>query len=51
MDSQQAWTFAGTVKENVLFGSIYDEEKYRRVLHVCALEKDLQLFPYGLKKL
>ena len=49
--SQQAWSFAGTVRENVLFGSIYDEEKYKKVLHVCALEKDIQLFPYGIQQL
>ncbi|XP_054157544.1 ATP-binding cassette sub-family C member 4-like [Oppia nitens] len=45
--SQQPWSFAGTVRDNVLFGSAYDETKYRNVLHVCALEKDLQLFPNG----
>ena len=47
--SQQSWTFAGTVRENVLFGSPFNEERYRRVLHVCALEKDLELFPFGDK--
>lgn len=46
-NSQQPWNFAGTVRENVLFGSPYDENKYKKVLHVCALEKDLQLFPFG----
>ncbi|XP_054168884.1 ATP-binding cassette sub-family C member 4-like [Oppia nitens] len=45
--SQQAWSFAGTVRENVLFGSEFNDEKYKKVLHVCALEKDLQLFPNG----
>jgi ABC-type transport system involved in cytochrome bd biosynthesis fused ATPase/permease subunit len=47
-NSQEPWTFAGSVRENVLFGSPFDEEKYKKVLHVCALEKDLQLFPYGI---
>nr|XP_027201120.1 multidrug resistance-associated protein 4-like [Dermatophagoides pteronyssinus] len=45
--SQQPWNFAGTVRENVLFGNSYDEAKYRKVLHVCALEKDLELFEFG----
>lgn len=49
INSQQAWSFAGTVRENVLFGSSYDEAKYQKVLHVCALEKDLELFPFGDK--
>jgi ABC-type transport system involved in cytochrome bd biosynthesis fused ATPase/permease subunit len=47
-NSQEPWTFAGSVRENVLFGSPFDEEKYKKVLHVCALEKDLQLFPHGI---
>ncbi|KAJ6222676.1 hypothetical protein RDWZM_001221 [Blomia tropicalis] len=47
--SQQAWTFAGTVRENVIFGSPFEEKKYQKVLHVCALEKDLELFPFGDK--
>ncbi|CAG2112394.1 unnamed protein product, partial [Medioppia subpectinata] len=42
-----SWSFSGTVRENVLFGGVYNEEKYRKVLHVCALQKDLQLFPNG----
>lgn len=46
--SQEPWVFAGTIKENVLFGSLYNEEKYRKVLHVCALEKDMNLFPFGM---
>lgn len=45
--SQEAWTFAGTVKENILFNSIYDPEKYREVVRVCALERDMTLFPQG----
>jgi ABC-type multidrug transport system fused ATPase/permease subunit len=47
-NSQEPWTFAGSVRENVLFGSPFDEEKYKKVLHVCALEKDLELFPHGI---
>ena len=44
---QEAWTFAGTVKENILFGSDYDESKYKEVVRVCALERDMVLFPQG----
>ena len=43
--SQEAWTFGGTVRENILFNSIYDPEKYREVVRVCGLERDLTLLP------
>lgn len=45
--SQEAWVFGGSVKQNILFGDTYDEEKYNKVLHVSALEKDINIFPYG----
>ncbi|XP_067145213.1 ATP-binding cassette sub-family C member 4-like [Centruroides vittatus] len=45
--SQEAWVFNATVKENILFGEEYQEDKYRKILHVTALEKDIRLFPKG----
>lgn len=36
-----------TVKANVLFGEKYDEERYHKTLHACALESDLDGFPDG----
>lgn len=45
--SQEPWIFAGTVKENILFGSEYDERRYRQILKVCSLERDLTLWPNG----
>lgn len=45
--SQEPWIFAGTVRENVLFGKTYDEARYKRVLSVCSLDKDIKLFPQG----
>lgn len=43
--SQEPWLFSGTVKENILFGSEFDEKKYREILKVCSLERDLTLWP------
>ncbi|XP_023214157.1 multidrug resistance-associated protein 4-like, partial [Centruroides sculpturatus] len=43
--SQEAWVFNETIKENILFGEEYQEDKYRRVLHITALEKDIRLLP------
>jgi hypothetical protein len=37
----------GTVKDNILFGSNYDEIRYRRVLYQCALIPDLKLWEAG----
>lgn len=45
--AQEPWIFAGTVRENVLFGKPYNEDRYQQVLRVCSLDKDIELFPYG----
>ena len=45
--SQESWIFGGTIRENILFDSDYDEEKYNEVIKVCALERDLKLFADG----
>ncbi|CAH3114175.1 unnamed protein product [Pocillopora meandrina] len=45
--SQQAWIFNATVKENILFGKDFDEDRYQQVIECCALKKDLELFPKG----
>jgi ABC-type bacteriocin/lantibiotic exporter with double-glycine peptidase domain len=35
------------VKENILFSSPYDKEKYEAAIHISALEEDLKIFPAG----
>ncbi|XP_046668372.1 probable multidrug resistance-associated protein lethal(2)03659 isoform X3 [Homalodisca vitripennis] len=43
--SQEPWLFAGSVRQNILFGSEYDKQHYRRVVEACALWQDFkQLF-------
>ena len=37
--AQEAWIQHATVKENILFGEAYEEDKYRDVIFVCALEQ------------
>ncbi|ORY51096.1 P-loop containing nucleoside triphosphate hydrolase protein [Rhizoclosmatium globosum] len=49
--SQTPWILSGTIRENILFGSKLDIEKLRRVIYACALEKDIELFEYGLDSL
>ncbi|KAM3195238.1 hypothetical protein ACQJBY_071375 [Aegilops geniculata] len=45
--SQNAWIQSGTVRDNILFGSSMDEEKYHNTLMRCSLVKDLEMLPYG----
>ena len=44
---QEPWVFGGTIRENILFDSEFDQEKYENVIKVCALERDLTLFADG----
>ncbi|KAL2158565.1 hypothetical protein VTH06DRAFT_4332 [Thermothelomyces fergusii] len=45
--SQTPWVEGGTVKENIIFGLPFVEDRYRRVLAACALEKDIELLVDG----
>ena len=45
--SQETWTFNDSIRQNILFGKEYDEKLYRKVIEVCALERDLELMPMG----
>lgn len=45
--SQEPWIMSTTVKENILFGSPFDESKYVKVLKACDLLSDLQLLSNG----
>ncbi|KAG7491793.1 hypothetical protein MATL_G00007720 [Megalops atlanticus] len=44
---QQAWIQNATLRDNILFGNAYDEQKYRCVLEACALTPDLEVLPGG----
>ncbi|KAJ3255913.1 hypothetical protein HK103_005829 [Boothiomyces macroporosus] len=44
---QQAWIQNASVKDNILFGHLYEEERYINTIRVCALEKDLQMLSNG----
>ncbi|KAF9384264.1 Multidrug resistance-associated protein 4 [Podila verticillata] len=42
-----AWLLNATLKENILFGSPFDRQKYNDILRVCALTRDLTLLSAG----
>lgn len=45
--SQEPWLFAGSIKQNILFGEEWNPKKYEKVIKVCALERDFNILPYG----
>ncbi|KAF9436471.1 hypothetical protein BGZ76_003902 [Entomortierella beljakovae] len=44
---QQAWIINATLKDNILFGNDYDEERYKQVVFACALVSDIATLPAG----
>ncbi|KAG2373418.1 hypothetical protein C9374_012157 [Naegleria lovaniensis] len=38
--SQESWIRNETIRDNIMFGEEYDEEKYVKVIHACNLETD-----------
>ncbi|CAL1696210.1 unnamed protein product [Somion occarium] len=45
--AQESWVLNETIRNNILFGAPYDEERYNAVIEQCALERDLGLFDAG----
>ncbi|KAJ1258131.1 hypothetical protein BS78_10G050800 [Paspalum vaginatum] len=45
--AQNAWIQSGTVRDNILFGSSMDKQRYQETLERCSLVKDLEMLPYG----
>ncbi|KAH8086646.1 hypothetical protein BXZ70DRAFT_549376 [Cristinia sonorae] len=45
--SQESWVQNETIRDNILFGAPYEEERYNKVIEQCALSRDLTLFEAG----
>ncbi|MCJ1416019.1 hypothetical protein MMC32_002354 [Xylographa parallela] len=45
--AQQAWLVNDTIKQNILFASPYDEDRYNSVIDACALRRDLEVLDSG----
>ncbi|KAF9951567.1 hypothetical protein BGZ72_006947 [Mortierella alpina] len=44
--SQTPWIQNATIRENILFDTPMDEDRYWRVVKACSLEQDLESFKY-----
>ncbi|OAQ69592.1 ABC transporter [Purpureocillium lilacinum] len=44
---QTAWLQSGSIRQNIVFYSHYEETRYNEVLHACDLVNDLTLLPDG----
>ena len=44
---QKPWIINETLKENVLFESPYDEQRYKDALRYSSLESDIKILPHG----
>uniref|UniRef100_A0A671YF42 ATP-binding cassette, sub-family C (CFTR/MRP), member 2 n=1 Tax=Sparus aurata TaxID=8175 RepID=A0A671YF42_SPAAU len=44
---QQAWIQNATLRDNILFGSPHEEDRFQDVIKACALGPDLELLPGG----
>ena len=44
---QIPWLFSGTIRDNIVFGEAYDDERFCKIVEACALREDLQRLPSG----
>ena len=44
---QVAWCQNSSLRDNIVFGERFDQERYNTVIHACALELDLEILPNG----
>nr|CAD7203093.1 unnamed protein product [Timema douglasi] len=42
---QDSWVFGSTIRQNIVFGSPFNQKRYDEVVAVCALLPDIEQFP------
>ncbi|KAK3842992.1 MAG: hypothetical protein J3R72DRAFT_442126 [Linnemannia gamsii] len=45
--AQQAWLQNNTVRNNILFGSPFEQRRYDQVVEMCALKRDFEILEHG----
>lgn len=45
--SQKPWIVSGSIQDNILFGSDFDEDWYNVVIAACCLDEDIATLPHG----
>lgn len=45
--AQEPWIFAGSARQNILFGQEMNRHRYDDVVKVCALTKDFEQLEFG----
>ncbi|KAK3604649.1 hypothetical protein CHS0354_007192 [Potamilus streckersoni] len=45
--AQQAWIMNASIRENILFGEDYDQERYDAIAEACCLKEDFRSFVDG----
>jgi ABC-type multidrug transport system fused ATPase/permease subunit len=45
--AQQAWLLNANIKDNIVFDSPWDSQRYKDVIVACSLERDLEVFDTG----
>ncbi|KAF9352624.1 hypothetical protein BGX34_012063 [Mortierella sp. NVP85] len=45
--AQQAWLQNDTVRNNILFGSPFEQRRYDQVIEMCALRRDFEILEHG----
>ncbi|KAF9423739.1 hypothetical protein BGZ76_003621, partial [Entomortierella beljakovae] len=44
---QQAWIINATIKDNILLGKSFDQDKYNRIVYACGLKPDFEMLSAG----
>lgn len=45
--AQQSWVFEGSVRNNIIFTDVFDDDRYKAVTRACSLQRDFELMPFG----
>jgi ATP-binding cassette, subfamily C (CFTR/MRP), member 4 len=43
--AQEPWIYTASIKDNILFGKEYNEQRFKDVVQACALDEDIKNFP------